>query len=490
MSKDVGVRVPSCAQNKTEQSVLFFLSLENMNVTIEKKDDLNATIAVQIENADYAPEIEKQLKNYQHKANIPGFRPGKVPKSMIENMYGNTVLLEAINSAASKGLFDYIDSNKLNILGQPVLSDDSKIDELAKGKEYIFKFDIGLSPDIKLNISTADKFTKFVVKVNDKQVDEEVDRLKKQFGTLLDVEEAGDNDMVYCSFDELDENGNTFEGGAHADSAPVLTSTIKNEGTKKQFIGIKKDVQLTVNIFDLFENNETEISHVLGVQKVGVNDLGPNFKLNVIEIKRNIEAELNQEMFDKVYGPGIVTSLEELRNKIREELSGYFSGQSEHLFEHDLIDTIVAKQNIPLPDEFLKKWMMDRHADKFNAENIDHGYIHEAEYLRTHLFEEKVMSENNVKVEDADIRAAAINHTKSMFGAYGTSGLNEELLNSIIEPSLKKEDYRSKMINIAVSNKVRDIVKSLISVEEKEVSSEDFFNIVTAHNSKHHQHNH
>ena len=462
-----------------------------MNVTIEKKDELNATISVQIENADYAPEIEKQLKNYQHKASIPGFRPGKVPKSMIENMYGNTVLLEAINSAASKGLFDYIDSNKLNILGQPVLSDDSKIDELAKGKEYVFKFDIGLSPELKLNISSADKFTKYIVKVDDKQVDEEVERLKKQFGTLLEVDEAGDNDMVYCSFDELDENGNTFEGGAHADSAPVLTSTLKNEDIKKQFIGIKKGTQITINIFNLFDNNETEISHVLGVQKVGVNDLNPTFKLNVIDIKRNIEAEINQEMFDKVYGPGTVTSLEELRNKIREELSGYFSGQSEHLFEHELIDSLVAKQHIPLPDEFLKKWMLDRHADKFNAENIDHGYIHEAEYLRNHLFEEKLMSENNIKVEEADIRAAAINHTKSMFGAYGgASGINDELLNSIIEPSLKKEDYRSKMINIAVSNKVRDLVKTMITVEEKELSSEEFFKIVTEHNSKHHQHNH
>ena len=461
-----------------------------MNVTLDKKDELNATIIVQIENADYAPEIEKQLKNYQHKANVPGFRPGKVPKSMIENMFGNTVLLEAVNAAASKGLFDYIDSNKLNILGQPVLSDDSKIDELAKGKEYVFKFDIGLSPEINLSISSADKFTKFVVKIDDKQVDEEVDRLKKQFGTLLEIEEAGDNDMVYCSFDELDEAGNTFEGGAHADSAPVLTSTLKNESVKKQFLGVKKGAQIIINIFDLFENNETEISHVLGVQKVGISDLGPNFKLTVIEIKRNIEAEVNQEMFDKVYGPGTVTSLEELRNKIREELSGYFSGQSEHLFEHELIDSLVAKQNIQLPDAFLKRWMMDRHSDKFNAENIDHGYIHEAEYLRNHLFEEKVMSENNVKIEDADIRAAAINHTKSMFGAYGTSGLNEELLNSIIEPSLKKEDYRSKMINIAVSNKVREIVKTLITVEEKEVTSEEFFQTVTAHNAKHHQHNH
>ncbi len=461
-----------------------------MNVTIENKDALNATISVNVASADYAPEIDKQLKNYQHKANVPGFRPGKIPKSMIEKMFGTTVLLEAVNSVASRGLFDYIDAQKLNILGQPVLSDDSKIDELAKDKDYTFKFDIGLSPDLKLNISAQDKFTKYAVVIDDKMIDEELDRMKKRFGTLSDVETAGDNDMVYCSFDELDEAGTILEGGAHTDSAPVLTSTIKNDTLKKQFIGIKKGAEFIVNIFDLFENNETEISHVLGVQKVGVNDLGPNFKLNVIDIKQNAEAELNQELFDKAYEPGTVNSIEELKEKIKEELAGYFNGQTEHLFEHELVDSLVAKQNIELPDAFLKRWMLDRHSDKFTAENIDHGYIHEAEYLRNHLFEEKLLAENNVKIEEQDIREAAINYTKSMFGAYGTAGLNDELLNSIIEPSLKKDDYRSKMVNLAVSNKVRAIVKSLITIETKDVSADEFVKLVTNHNQKHHQHNH
>jgi len=460
-----------------------------MNVTIEKKDDLNATISVDIASSDYLPEVEKQLKEYQHKANIPGFRPGKAPKSMIEKMYGNTMLLEAINSAASKGLFDFIDGNKLNILGQPVLNDESKIDELAKDKNYVFKFDIGLSPDVKLDISADDKFVKYSVLIDDKMVDDEIDRLKKRFGTLTDVETASDNDMVYCSFDELDGSGNVLEGGAHADSAPVLTSTLKNDAIKKMFIGIAKDAELTVNIFELFDNDENEISHVLGVQKVGVKDLGPDFKLHVKEIKRNDEAELNQELFDKVYGPGTVNNIDELKVKIKEELSGYFQTQAEHLFEHGLIDTLVAKQHIPLPDSFLKKWLIDRHADKFNPENVDHNYEHEAEYLRNHLFEEKILADNGVKIEENDIREAAINYTKSMFGAYGTSGLNDELLNSIIEPSLKKEDYRSKMINLAVSNKVRNIAKSLVSVEMKELTADEFTAIISEHNSKHH-HNH
>ncbi|MEI6507518.1 MAG: trigger factor [Bacteroidota bacterium] len=460
-----------------------------MNVTFEKKDDLNGTISVNISSADYLPEIEKQLKNYQHKVSMPGFRPGKTPKSMIEKMYGNTVLLEAVNTAASKGLFDYIEGNKLNILGQPVLSDDSKIDELSKDKDYTFKFDVGMAPDLKLDVTAKDVFTKYVVNISDKMVDEEVDRLKKRMGTMLDVEAAEDNDMVYCSFDELDAAGNTFEGGAHADNAPVLTSTLKNDAIKTQFIGIGKDKELTVNIFDLFENNETEISHVLGVQKIGVNDLGPNFKLVVKEIKRNVEAELDQDLFDKTYGPGVVSTVDELKAKIKEELNGYYTQQSDHLFEHELIDKLVAKHNIQLPDAFLKRWLIDRHADKFNAENVDHNYEHEAEYLRNHLFEEKLMAENGVKIEEQDIREAAINYTKSMFGAYGTAGLNDELLNSIIEPSLKKEDYRSKMINLAISNKVRTVAKSLITIDTKELESEEFFKTVSEHNAKHH-HNH
>jgi trigger factor len=460
-----------------------------MNVTFEKKDKLNGTISVNVSGSDYAPEVDKQLKDYQKKANIPGFRPGMAPKSMIEKMFGNTVLLEAINTTASRGLFDYIDEHKLNILGQPVLTDDTKIDELVKGQDYTFRFDIGLAPEFTLDISSSDVFTRYKVTIDEKMIDEEVDRMRKRYGKLLDVDTAGDNDVVYVSMDELDENGNIIEGGVHTDSTPVLTSSIKNEALRNEFIGSVKDKSFTVNVFDLFDNNETEISHALGINKLTVGDIHKNFKVTVKEIKRNVEAELNQDLFDGVYGAGNVTSVEQLRERIKAELENYFEGQADHLFEHELIDSLVAKHNIQLPDEFLKRWLMDRHSDKFNAENVDHNYVHEANYLRNHLFEEKVLNENNTKVQEEDIRAAAINYTKSMFGAYGNTGLSDEMLWSIVEPSLKKDDYRSRMINIAISNKVREIIKSKITVNEKPVDADTFFKLVAEHNEKHH-HNH
>lgn len=457
-----------------------------MNVTFDKKDALNGTISVNINGADYAKEIDTKLKDYQKRANIPGFRPGMAPKGMIEKMYGTTVLLEAINSAASRGLFDYIEESKLNILGQPVLTEDTKVDELVKGNDYTFKFDVGLAPEFTLNISDKDVFTKLKVAIDEKQIDEEVDRLQKRSGNLIEVETARENDIVYTTMAELDENGNTFEGGVYSDSTPVLIQSIKNEAIKNEFLGSTKGKSFDVNVFDLFDNDQTEMSHALNINKLAVADINKNFRVTVKDIKSNEKAELNQELFDKVYGEGVVNSVEELRARIKSELENYFSGQADHLLEHEMLDTLVAKQNIELPDAFLKRWLIDRHADKFTTENVDENYSNEANYLRNHLFEEKVLGEAGVKVEEADIKEAALNYTRSMFGAYGTAGISDEMLEGIIEPSMKKEDYRSRMINLAVSQKVRDVIKSKVKIEEKEVSSEEFFKLVAEHNDKHH----
>lgn len=457
-----------------------------MNVTFDKKDALNGTISVSISSADYAKEIDNKLKDFQKRANIPGFRPGMAPKGMIEKMYGTSVLLEAINSTASRGLFDYIEENKLNILGQPILTEDTKVDELKKGLDYTFTFEVGLSPEFTLDISNKDVFTKLKVAVEESQIDEEVERLQRRSGNLIEVETAGEDDIVYTTMTELNDEGNPVEGGVYSDSTPVLIQSIKNEAIKNEFLNVVKGQTFDVNVFDLFDNDHSEISHALNINKLTVADISKNFKVAVKEIKRNEKAELNQELFDKMYGEGVVNSVEELRARIKAELENYFSGQADHLLEHEMLDTLVAKHNIQLPDDFLKRWLKDRHADKFTDANVEESYPNEASYLRNHLFEEKVLNEAGVKVEEADIKVAALNYTRSMFGAYGTNGISDEMLEGIIEPSMKKEDYRSRMINLAVSQKVRDVIKGKVTIEEKTVSSEEFFKLVAEHNQNHH----
>jgi len=460
-----------------------------MNVTIEQKDALNATILVNITPNDYKAELDQKLKSYQKKSNIPGFRPGAAPKSMIEKMFGTSLLLEAVNSSASKGLFDFIEENKLNILGQPVLTHDSKIDELTKSADYIFKFDIGLAPVFELAVSDKDIFTRYDVTITDAMIDDELERMQRRFGTLTEEETVTESDIIYTKMSELDDEGNSIEGGVNNDSVPILISSTKNEAIKNELLGASKGKELDVNVFDLFDNSDTEISHALGINKLTVGDISKNFKLVINEIKRNGLAEIDKELFDKAYTDGSVHSVEELKERVKTELQGYFSGQSDHLFEHELTDSLVAKQNIQLPDAFLKRWLIDRHADKFTTENVDENYENEAKYLRNHLFEEKVLSSAGVKVEEADIKAAAIIHTRSMFGAYGNSGFDDEMLESIVGPSLQKDDYRSKMINLAVSQKVREILKSRVGIALQEVTSEEFFKIVSEHNNQHHNHN-
>jgi trigger factor len=461
-----------------------------MNVTFEKKDALNGTISVNITMEDYLPTYEKKLKDYGKKANIPGFRAGHAPKGMIEKMVGNSLLLEEINGLASKGLFDYIDEHKMNILGQPVLTEDTKIDELNKSANYTFKFDLGLTPQIELNISNADTYVKYKAVVPDSMVDEEIARMKKSTGSLTDVEEVGADDMVYVALTELNDSDEPFEGGVHADAVPVAINTIKVDELKNELIGKSKGTELTVNVFALFNSDESEMGHALGIQKQTVADLNPTFKLVINEIKRTGESEINQEFFDKIYGAGVVSSMEELQVKIKEELGGYFNQQAQHLLEHELFDSLVAKHNIELPDDFLKRWLMERHADKFTPENLEEAYKPEANYLKNHILEEKIMVTNNIKVDDEDIKAAAIAYTKQMFGAYGNQGLSDDILMSIVEPQLQKEDFRSRMINMAVREKVNTWLLDTITIETKEVSMDEFNKIMETHNHKHHTQNH
>jgi trigger factor len=457
-----------------------------MNVTFEKKDDLNGTISVKISTEDYLANYDKRLRDYSKKANIPGFRAGHAPKSMIEKMVGNNLLLEEINTLASKGLFDYIEENKLNVLGQPVMNDDTKIDELTKTAEYTFSFDIGLSPEIALNISAADTFTKYTVEVTPEMIGDEVERMTKRFGNLVDVDVVGENDMVYVGLTELLESGEALEGGVDAESVPVAVNTITNEEIKAKVLAAKKGDTFTVNIFGLFNNDEGEMSHALGVQKQTIGDLSPDFKLELKEIKHTEKAELNQELFDKLYGENTITSEDELREKIKAEILGYFDQQAQHLLEHELFDHLVAKHNITLPDAFLKRWLIDRHADKFNQDNIEEGYIPEANYLKNHILEEKILLSAGIKIDEADIRDAAFAYTKNMFGAYGNQGISDEVMMSIVEPQLKKEDFRSRMINVAARTKVNEYILNTVTIETKAVPTEEFNQIISQHNNKHH----
>ena len=460
-----------------------------MNISIQHKDDLNATITIQVDKTDYAPLVEKAMKSLQRKAQIPGFRPGKVPMGMIQKMYGTSVLIDEVNRFTSDALNQFIDEQKLQVLGQPVLNEETEVTDWNTSQNFTFLFDIGLSPKVELNISKKDTFTKYVPKIDDELIDKEVERSRDRYANQTTAETVADNDIVTVVGTEQGENGQALDGGISKEFT-VLTSSIKNESVKNQFIGKNIGAVVVADLFEVFDNNTTEIATVLGISKETVNDLNKLFSFEIKEIKRNERAELNQELFDKAYGENAVNSLEEYRAKIREELEQFYAAEADHALEHELYDSLKGKHSIELPDAFLKRWLLNRYADKFNQDNIDEKYLPEAAYLRSTLFQEAVITANNIQVTDEDLLAASVTYTKRMFFGYNLNIPVSDYLTQYAQEQLKDNNYRSRMLNMAIEAKVLAALKEMVTIKVEELPVDDFFKKMREHSEKHHNHDH
>lgn len=457
-----------------------------MNISIDHKDDLNAVITVNVDKNDYAPRVEKALKNYQKRANIPGFRPGKAPMGMIQKMYGSAVLVDEVNNFTSDALNNYLKENALEVLGQPVLSTDNENYDWTTTEDFEFRFDIGLSPKFDLNISKNDYFVKHVPAIDEDLVSKEVERSRQRYGNQVSAEIAEANDMLTIEAKELTDEKTVLEGGVQAEF-PILLSAIKHEATQKAFIGQKTGATVTADIFEVFDHNGTEISTVLKINKETVNDLHKTFSFEVKEIKRQESAVMNQEFFDKVYGENAVKTEEEFRAKVKEELKQFYASEADHALEHELFDALLAKHSISLPDSFLKRWLMDRHPDKFTSDNVDSKYEPEAKYLRSTLFQEKVIANQELKIEDQDLLNASVNYTKRMFFGYNMNIPVSDYLETYAKEQLKDQNYRSRMLNMAIETKVINALKNMVTIEEKELPIDDFFKKMKEHSDRHHQ---
>ncbi len=465
-----------------------------MNISIDHKDDLNAVLTVNVTKTDYAPRVEKALKNYQKRANIPGFRPGKAPMGMIQKMYGSAVLVDEVNNFTSEVLNNYLKENALEILGQPVLSADNENYDWTVTEDFKFRFDIGLSPKFDLNISKNDYFVKHVPTIDEDLISKEVERSRQRYGNQVSVDIAEANDILTVDAKELNEEGTFWEGGVQAEF-PILLSAIKHEATQKTFLGQKSGALVTADIFEVFDNNTTEISTVLKISKETVTDLHRLFSFTVIEIKRQELAEMNQEFFDKVYGENSVKTEGEFRAKVKEELKQFYASEADHALEHELFDAMLAKHSISLPDSFLKRWLIDRHPDKFTPDTVDNKYEPEAKYLRSTLFQEKVIADQGLKIEDPDLLNASVNYTKRMFFGYNMNIPVSDYLETYAKEQLKDQNYRSRMLNMAIETKVINALKNMVTIEEKELLIDDFFKKMKEHSNLHHQqhehvHNH
>jgi trigger factor len=446
-----------------------------MNITLNNIDPVNASIKVEVANADYANKVENALKDLRKNAVIPGFRKGMVPKSRIQQMYGKSVLVDEVNKLVSKELYDYIQENNLNILGEPLPAvEERKPLDFDKLDDYEFTFDIALAPQIDVKLTKDDKMPYYTILVTDEMIDKQIENFKANYGAYDQVEEVDGKDLAKGHLIALNENGEPVEDGINFEDAVLMPSFIKDETEKAKFLNAKLNSVIVFNPFKAYEGNEAELSSFLKIKKEEVKDYTGDFSFELKEISRYTPAELNQDLFDKIYEPGTVASEEAFREKIKENIAQQISPESDYKFILDARKLLESKAaDVQFPEAFLKRWLLATNTEK-TPESVEEDYPRIIEDLRFHLIQEQLAKDNGIKVEEEDIREYAKKATRAQFAQYGMANVPDDLLENYSKEMLKKEETVRNLINKAMEDKLISVLKEQVTLEPKEVTVEEF----------------
>jgi len=444
-----------------------------MNIVKKDLDQNNAIVTLRIEKADYTEKVDKTLRDYRKKANIPGFRPGMVPAGLVKKMYGKAVLAEEINKLVSDNLYKYIRENNLNILGEPLPNEtEQKTIDFDTQEDFEFVFDLGLAPEFEVELTKKDKVKFYTIAVSDEMIENQVKSYTGRYGKYIQEEEVEEKDMLKGELLEL-ENGKVNESGLKVKDATLTASYIKDDAQKALFIGAKKGDVITFNPSKAYEN-ETEISSMLKISKDEAKNITSDFQLKIESITRYHESAIDQELFDKVYGESVVSSEEEFRAKIKENIQENLVSDSEYKFGVDAQEILIAKfDGLSFPDAFLKRWVLSSNQN-LTAETLEEDYSKMIADLKWHLIKDKLAKANDIKVEAADVEEYAKKVAKAQFAQYGMIGMDDEIITNYAKDMMKKEDTLKNMIDKVAEEKVFVVIKEAVKLDNKEISIEDF----------------
>lgn len=446
-----------------------------MNVSLQNIDKVSALLTIKLEKADYQEQVEKSLKNIRQKAQVPGFRQGMVPMSLVKKMYAKSVMAEEVNKLLSERVYGYIKENNLNILGEPLPNVDKQPQiDFDTMEEFDFLFDIALAPEFKAEVAATDKVDYYTVDVTDEMVNNQIKSYTQRNGKYDQVDAYQENDMLKGLLAELDEAGNTKEGGIQVEGAVMMPSYMKNEAQKAIFAAAKVNDVLTFNPNEAYEGHEAEIASLLKIEKEAAAEVKSNFSFQVEEITRFVEGDLNQELFDLVFGKDVVTTEEEFRAKVKESIASQFVADSDYKFLLDARKVIEAKVGkLEYPDALLKRIMLLNNTDK-GEEFVNENYDKSVEELTWHLIKEQLVQQAEIKVEQEDVLNMAKDATKAQFAQYGMLSVPEDILENYAKEMLKKKESIDGLVNRVVEAKLAAVLKGKVTLENKVVSVEEF----------------
>jgi trigger factor len=446
-----------------------------MKITFDCPDKINGVMTMVIEPADYQEKVEKTLKDYRKKAQVPGFRPGQVPMGMIKRQYGTAVKVDEVNRLISEKLYGYIQENKIQMLGEPLPNQEKqKPQDFEKEGDLEFVFDIAVAPEMKAELTDKDKLTYYDIKVDDKLIDDQVQMYASQAGEFKDAETFSGNDTLTGALRELDQKGNTKEDGLSNEAAMIMPAYIKEDKQRKLFDGAKKGDVITFNPKKAYPDNDAEVAALLKVDKEQVKDLDSDFSYQINEIRHFQPAEVSQQLFDRVFGEGTVNDEKAFREKIAETIKPQLQGNSDYKFLIDLRAYMEKKVGeVAFPEALLKRVMLQNNKDK-DADYVEKNFEGSIKELKWHLIKEQLVAANQIKVEDADVKAVAKDAIRQQFAQYGMSNVPDDVLENYAAEQLKKRENIDGFVDRAVDQKLVETLKTVVKLTKKEVSLEDF----------------
>lgn len=459
-----------------------------MNISIQKQDELQATVIIDLVKADYQENVDSQLKKIQKTSNIKGFRAGKAPLGMVQKLYGKSVVAEEIQNIASDAINKYIQDEKLDILGYPITSVNVESDlDIDNKEEFRFAFDLGLAPSFELAISSKDKLDLFEVEVTEKEVNEDIDYARKRHAKLEDAEVSDAESIIYANVTELNDGGEPLEGGVAEKPVSFVPSMIDDKKLQKAFVGIGKDFVTKADVRKLFNDNETVISSSLGIAKEGIADLNKSFSITVTEIKSRVLPELGEDYYKEVFpGEAAPTSEEDYKNRVMTNLIAYYKNEADLWLDHEIGHLLMSKHSINLPDEFLKRWLIATKENDYNFENIEEKYAQEKSALQRRLVIDKIASEHNLEATEEDVKMEARVYFVGMYRQYGLNiSPNDSFLDETVNKRMTDRDFISQMADRVIYRKAYDKVKEVISIKTKKMTVENYFKHVNEHKAEH-----
>lgn len=445
-----------------------------MKISFENPDKVNGVLTLTVETPDFQERVDKTLKNYRKKANVPGFRPGMVPMGMIKKQFGEAVKAEEINKLIGEEIYKYVNENKIKMLGEPMANESQEPVDLAKDAPYEFKFDIAVAPEFKVELSDKDTLDYYTIKVDDDLVNRQIDMFASRAGHYDKVEEYQANDMLKGDIRELDENGNTKEGGITVEGAVLMPEYIKAEDQKKLFDGAKVGDIITFNPKKAYPESDVEVSSLLKMKKEDVAELTSDFSFQVTEISRFVKAEINQELFDSVYGKDEIKDEKAFREKIASGLSEQLANDGDYKFLVDVRKYLEDKVgSLTYPDALLKRIMLNNNKER-GEKFVEDNYEQSIKELTWHLIREQLVEANQIKIDDNDIKETAKEAARAQFAQYGMTNVPEEYLDNYANEMLKKREYVDSLVDRSIDRKLTEALKKVVTLNQKEASLDEF----------------